>query len=459
MTGLELNNREKYVNHDDKAEIFFTGELKAYKTAYTDPLILNFKLMIDFDKKSGLFASKENINSALAYLLRIGETARYHMLTRWIEVFQDFVRNHDFLILDVIGLDTIVNAPPYHAFTLEDKLTLTIRETNDMFFQSLLTTYRHIWFDDNRCVEVLPANLRRFDAHILLFNSGYYNMDIYDVNGIDSVETETKIFPTLRKLSDKYFYDNADKYEFNHHLISFVEASINNEESGKSFFENVTNEMTDEFVKNQIVLNYRFGNYRGVFNNIFGEIDFVKELAVIASYDKTLNQNTTEKSKLNEYFSSTGESLKSLSKEQWNKIKNSPQRIKKYVGQNTAIGQAFRTLSDPSLIPNMISNTIDRGMNYLEDQTIGAVFTGINNLILQNFSNNLVDIYKSYNEQNTVNNLKTYSDEELLLMTKDEETNPNGAKFQEKIEPYMDNSENKKNIKLEASNIYNRGGF
>jgi hypothetical protein len=451
---FDTNYIEKYSNINPetgakKNEIFSTAELRAYKTQYIDPLTLNFKLMIDYSKPSGLFAKEDVINSALAYLKRIGENERFNMLKRWIEVFQNFIKNYDFLILTCDGISEIVNAIPYHAFTNDHKITLTIRETSDMLVQSLLTTYRHIWFDDIRCVEVLPANLRKFDINILIYSSGYFNMSLYDstINSKD-IDEQTKIFPTIRKLSDKYFFYNAEKYEFNHHLVEIKSASINNEESGKSFFETISNEVSDDYVKNTMVFNFRFAGYKGVFNNIFGEIDFVKELAIVAAYDSLLKKRqfpVEESPSWKTFFKNVGSGIKTIVVDEFHTFKDKPASyVNKYVGKNTVIGKALTTLSDPMLASNLIKQGIDLGIQYGEDKIDNAI-TKINNLILTNFSDPLAFIYKQYadNHKNKVELIENIPQDSINRKNTND----------------IDEEKIPKNVEFGESNIYTRKGF
>ena len=439
---------------DKNSEIFSTAELRAYKTQYVDPLTLNFKLMVDYSKPYGLFADEKVTDSALAYLKRIGEIERYHMLKRWIEIFMDFIKNYDFLILTCDGLSDIVNKEPYHVFTNEDKITISIRETSDMLIQSLLTTYRHIWFDDFRCVEVLPANLRRFDINILVYNSGYYNMHLYDSTINSDLPEQTKIFPTLRKMSDKHFLFNANEYEFNHHLITIADASINNEESGTSFFETISNEANDDFVKNTLVFNFRFANYRGVFNNIFGEIDFVKELAIVASYDALLKKRTLttdteipDSPKWKNFFSKFGKSMNSMLNDEFKSIKSKPYSyVNKYMGKNSVIGKALETLSDPTTASKLIQTGIDLGIQYGENQLDSAV-AKVNNLILTNFSDPLSFIYKEYADNHS---------NEVKLM----ETPIKPLEFVDDMQgKIIEDQKVIKNVEFREMNIYSRKGF
>ena len=425
---MEVNTRLKYNTNfaieDAEWEMFITSEIRAYQAKYADPLALNFKLMVDFDKPYGLFADEKNIDSALAYLKRIGDNVRYSMLKHWIEIFKIFIRDYDFLILTCEGIDTIVNAKPHEAFGDDDKLTISVRETSDMLCQSLLTQYRHIWYDDNRGVEVLPANLRRFDLFVLIYSAGYFNMSLYDVNNTNTLsyekDVETKIFPTLKKLSDKGFVEKGE-YKFNHHLVSILDASFNNEESGKSFFGTLSNEPgSSDIIKNTIVFNYRFANFKGIFSNLFGDFDFSKTLALMAAQNKFTNEisasldNLTEKSdELLTVFEDTKDESKKNSKLKTEFLK----RITKYkqalLGKGTPIGNAIRDLTNPEYYKSMVKDAVNQFITNIEDKYIYSNIAKLNNLIMSNFPSDFGDIYGRLNEINISNPLLNISNQKF----------------------------------------------
>ncbi len=452
---------------DDSSESLITSEMRAYMSKFSDPLNLNFKLMVDYDKPSGLFADENKyVDSALAYLKRIGENERYNMLLRWISVFKTFIKGFDFLITDIEGIDEIVNQKAGDMFTDDAKISVNVRETSDMLCQSLLTTWKHIWYDDIRQVEVLPANLRRFDLNILIYNSGYYNLAIYDsietqfFNGLtNSVKNkddyQKKMFPTVKKLSDKYFVDNAKKYDFNHHLVMLKGVSINNEESGKSFFSTLSNEMSGEAVKNVICMNFKFATYKGNFNNIFGEFDFVSLLAIAAVENKrvsllndsdlrkemTLAGNNTEpymtaaaktKSQFKDYFKNLGEGFKQAGIDTLNELKQKPAAYaNNFFGPTSVIGSAIEQITDPSMLVKMAKNTVDLGISYVEDKYINSFVSNINGFLINNFSENFVDVYKKYIEQTPQNIEQLNKNSTVPLKTEDNQNEqPQTEKFQ-----------------------------
>lgn len=398
-----------------------SGEMRQATASNADPLQLYFKLLINFDKPSGLFADEENINSALAYLKRIGELGRYELLKNWIVTFKQLLADYDFLFLECEGLDEIQNHKPMDQYIEEEsKLTFSIRETNDMLVQSLLTTYRHIWFDDERMVEVLPTNLRKFDASVLLFSAGYFSAEFYDdeVNLTNSGNRaiETLIYPTYRKL-----YHNLHD-EFNHQIYKVSSCSINNDESGKPFAATVTNDGSSDFIKNSLCINYRFASYHGRFNNTVGNFDLAAVLAILAAQNQKVNINKSSgfsfssitdgtalkamkaqisKENVQKLMGKAKTQIAKESKYQYDSAKSllatrMNQIPAKIFGSNTVIGQAIAKATDVSFYGQMVKNTFDLGVDYVQEMLVDKPITQLNNKIFHNFSSDLYNAYNSY---------------------------------------------------------------
>lgn len=457
MSGTLLDSRSRTTISYERAQFdtFITPEVRAYMAQYADPLVLNFKLMFDFSKPYGLFADESNIDSALAYLKRIGETVRYEALKNWINIFKIFVKNYDFLILNCDGIDNVVNQKPWENFTDDDKITITVRETSDMMIQSLLTTYRQIWFDYERQVEVLPVNLRRFDLAILIYSAGYFNMVLYDsyINNKQRNEPITKIYPTIKKMSDEYFIDNAESYDFNHHLIMLIDAQINNEDSGKSFFESINNEPNDEYRKNTIALNYRFASYTGTFNNIFGEFDIVKELALASSQEKFNNENKSVdfSEKMKKYWEESGQAFKDDAMKVIKSITQKPTNyLLSLLSLTTPIGNLIEQYTDPTKLANMAKDAIDEKIQEVENKYIYDNITKLQNMVMSNFPDSLTDIYKNLIDNNSSNN------NQIEILDKQTKTDVNtGDVFNVKSSPTRIGN----GITYKKENIYNRKGF
>lgn len=417
-----LNSKHRYITNDGKTQSYITPEFRALKMPYVDPLTLNFKLMIDYSKHSGLFADEKYTNSALAYLKRIGEENRYEMLKRWIDHWKSFIKNYDFLILGCEGLEVITNNNPSHSFfTEESKLSFTIRDTAEMRIQSLLAIYRMIWFDDTRCVEVLPDNLRRFDLSVLVYAGGYYNMMLYDASTKDdSIVTSTprNVYPTIRKLSDDFFTDNAKSYEFNHFMVYASDACIHNEESGKSFFTSLSNEPGGEIIKTGITFEYRFAGYNGIFNGMFEGINFMDILATSAALDKLSNQ--VKANKLKPLPGSAGPSsnpemtgFKAIFQDAKAQIVARPGVYGNAIFSDSGyLGNAIKTITSKSRLTEIGKQAFTSALTKLEDKFIYSNLAKIHNLVSTNFSTDFYGIYGRYfNEQKTASNVSFLASE------------------------------------------------
>lgn len=429
---------------------YMTGVERAYLASFSDPLTLNFKLLVDFNKQYGLLADEQFENSALAYLKRIGDEVRYEMLKQFIEVFKVVIKDFDYLMLNVEGLDVAKFAKPYEAFNEdEDRITITFRETSDMLIESLVSTYRQIWFDDNRCVEVLPTNLRKMDISVLVFSGGYFRSFLYDDNGEENPSIEKLIFPTKRKLAD-FTYENKMSEKFNHILFNFGSCSFVNEENGKTFLEAISNEPGGDMVKNNLTFGFKFANVRGRFNNIMGDVDYVALLALMAAQNKAMNTSNSTisgaiKDKLKDQAKKSFDSLKKSTIKTLETKAN--QQLDKILSNASPIGEIISKMTVKNA-EMMIKNTLDVGINYIEQKAINDPLTKVNNMLFQNFSNNLIDIYKNNFAHNQAN-------KNIGMLQNDQKILPSSGTFYS-----PENAGNvQRGVSLRTDNIYNRNGF
>lgn len=439
---------------------YLTSEIFAYNAKYSDPLNLSFKCLFEYSKPYGLFADEEYTDSALAYLKRIGDNARYELLKNWIKTWKEFIRYYDWLFLTVDGLDAVQNANPWDNFKEEEaKITFTIREPMDMSFQALLTMYRHIWYDDIRGVEILPANLRRFDMYVLVYPVGIYNSVFYDEKGnpepyssiitkakdaakkginnaVDSLfgnkkddngedpNIEIKMFPTSRKLmlaEDHVVLNNANEY--NHQLYIFGDCQINNMESGKTFSTSVSNEPGGgDIVKNTLCFSYRFGRYKGRYNNTFGDLDCVKLLTFWDKLQKeqkllTDRENLSIKSKLKSGFEGYLSGLKAAAsntlKDMGGSLVDAADSVLgQMIGGGTApIGNVYKDydIFNPNYLTKMVKSTFEQGLNIGVNEFVGG-FNRLDNLTYNNFTNEMfgtyVDVFRRKSQANKPKEIK-----------------------------------------------------
>ena len=435
-----------------RIQTYTTSETRLYKARYIDPLTLNFKLMIDWDRVDGLLASEinpntnqPNINSALNYLNRIGEVERHDILELWIHNFKKLVRDYDFLLQSVEGIDAITNQKPGNMFTEGDKLSFNFNETSDMRIQSLITTYRHIWYDDVRMVEVLPENLRLFDLSVLIYAGGYYNMGIYDEYDIFGDvpliacgnNNEKQIFPTLRKLSDEYFNEKTKEHNFSYHLINVEGCQFNSEDNGKKFFETLTNEQGNEIIKNTMVMNYKFGEFSAIFNNLFGPNNLADGLATIS------NINNNEKGN---YWSRLKSALKTESDDFLSNVKCRSLDYSKLLGPLQNIVEMVA----PENVAKALGNMGDKGFTALEDIAFSQI-TKLGNIVMSNLPTDLMSSLK---------NLNVVANDKNRVKTMEFEGTKSEAFTSEDGNISTVSSDNSiTGVTFEDNNIYDRDGF
>ena len=434
----------KLQNHTE----FVTGEIRAGNIPLADPVSLNYKLMIHFESNHGLFAdanideNSPNLNtrnSAVAYLYRIGEIRRAKMLQIWIANVKELIKYYDFLFLLIEGLESIMNFKPEHVFGDDEKVNFIVRETSDLFVQSIITNYRNIVYDDVRKVEILPINLRRFDAKILVFSAGYFNLLYFDdVQGKFNNNTTNPednpqgtphhllTMPTkskLKELDDRILniagFDSS-KLRFNNVLFSMEDCSFNIEDSGKGFTANIWNEQNSEFIRNNITFNFKRASHSGTFSNISGNVNIGDLLAKLSIYDAANkyienSEPFPEEEELdatfNQTVNNTLDSMKVAGLDVWrdtkSKIKNryTLEFFKnKILGNTTFLGETIEKFS-VDYAKQLIKNTIDYGLGELEDLLINDPLSQINNFVSLNFGDNIYTLIKN-NSGNSNNGIE-----------------------------------------------------
>lgn len=182
-SGLYYNDSyaaETFINvFTDNAEADTFGVLN-------DPTYTGFKLFFHFDATSGLFADERYENSALAYLKRIGQTDRYNLLQRFINVISRVNSETPWIFQSIDGLEEMYNTP-FQDIYINKQLVIQTLETIDGKISSIAQMYRNIAYDFERRVEVLPVNLRRFGMSIYLYD--FRNFDNLSQTAVDLLQT------------------------------------------------------------------------------------------------------------------------------------------------------------------------------------------------------------------------------------------------------------------------------
>lgn len=435
-------------------------ELRQAFMKFIDPLSLNFKLLVNVNATTGLFAGSdvllkkgvtynENdypVNSALAYLLRIGERERYILLCNWLFKFIDLVKNYDFLIQDVEGLDAVINPKPWDAFT-DETITVKFRETSDQRVESLLILYREIWYDSELNNVVIPTNLNRIDVSVLVYQSGYFLSELFDLPEKVTIDTGfgyadidldsyLQLNPQMREnYKDRYMFPTRKKmsrldsiralpegktYPFIYHNFRFKNALIN-VETGSDFFGTISNNPGNtDMVTTSLKWNFWGCDYTNCFHGDWGDHP-TKELMVYLSKINEINKII----ELNERF---GYPL-NVDSTYLDQLLNS--LPKNFLGN-------FKDSMKSSITD--ILNTAKSKVNKYINQTVKKINTGYRNLnnyipnIIHNFGVGLIDEWDSKLSgtempQKTDNNVKLFSDVDYNI----ERETMNSAEYREPV--------------------------
>lgn len=184
------NHEQSLYYHDNYAienfiNVYARSESDMFN-AFSDPTYVGFKLFFHFDATSGLFANEQHTNSALAYLKRIGQTQRYELLGRFINVLSRVNSETPWIFQSIDGLDEMYNTP-FHEVYVNKELSIQTLETIDGKISSLAQMYRNIVYDYERKVEIIPRNLRHFSMSIYLYD--FRNFDNLSQTAVDALQT------------------------------------------------------------------------------------------------------------------------------------------------------------------------------------------------------------------------------------------------------------------------------
>lgn len=249
-------------------------------SAINDPTISGFKLFFHFGSASGLLAHEKHINSAQAYLKRIGQTTRYENLKKFILLLSKTSSECSWLFQDVDGLQEVYSNPKSNVLK-ESIIDIKTLETVDLKIASLMGLYHTIVWDENRMCYVLPQNLRNFSYSICVHDWRIFRTRSYD--------EYTQITPTGNRVKTKVpttdqTPDQApdpDDYAFKYLKTRYQQKNVTNlnglcfdfgyaefmEESGSDMLATVTNSK-NEFVTNNIKIHSRKFNISTIFRTV-----------------------------------------------------------------------------------------------------------------------------------------------------------------------------------------------
>lgn len=167
-------------------------------------------------------------NSAWAYLKLNAEDERAELLKQFVTLLSNISTFSPWYFTSISGLDSALtrNAAEVNAekFELETNRKITINCLPDAFddrISTLLELYREITWNWHQKKEVIPANLRKFDMAVYIFESPINNWHETDNENINS--SLDGIYRSSHKMIE--FHD----CEFNYNSVKSAWSELNNQ--------------------------------------------------------------------------------------------------------------------------------------------------------------------------------------------------------------------------------------
>ena len=188
-----------------------------------------------------------NYNSAWAYLKMNGEEQRADLLQQFVHLLSNISTYSPWYFSEISGLEEALtrsfagNGADRTVTITADRPKITIKclpDAYDMRIATLLSLYRSVTWSWHKKCEIIPANLRKFDMSVYVFNVPVRNMHssmpMWDgETGYASVNPYTGNYETSYKL---YEFHNC---EFDYNSISTASALNNADGSNAEYSINI----------------------------------------------------------------------------------------------------------------------------------------------------------------------------------------------------------------------------
>jgi hypothetical protein len=352
------NDRDQYYNVAYEVQNFLGTtfeDASAIQPKYmNDAKVNGFKLFFHFDATVGLLAAENHMNSALAYLKRLGQEERYKRLKLFINLLSVINSEAPWIFQDIEGIQETWTAPFSDVYK-NRQIKISTLESVDEKIQALMYLYRKSVFDDSRGVWVVPKNLREFSMSIYV-----YDYRVFQKTSIANGFLQTDA--------------NLDVKLINHTLFDYGSCEFSNA-SGAEAFSSISNNAST-FITSSIVIN--------------------TEQSAISGLYKTLADLTTDDKKMTEAFFEGSKALSFSTSKRWvpegnlfsvdawkTSIKGKLQEKLKYEAKNNeyikSATEKVNRMLDPNTWKRELGNTIEKGYEYLKDKAelmIGKIYLG-----------------------------------------------------------------------------------
>lgn len=272
---------------DDNTDPFFKFE---------DPTYLGFKPLFNFNKTSGLLAGEENINSALAYLNRIGDKTRKTYLQTFINLLRDISVKAGWYFMLIEGLEDAWKRDFDVPLLVDKKISFGCRESLDLRITAMIDCYRKACFDWENRREVVPSNLRSFEVSVYVYDYRIFN-DFANKNDAISAKKKQDL---LQLFGNNDFNFEADDHlnigrTTNRMVFKFKRCKWDLKESAEHLV-NVNN-ATYEIISQKLTFSYSDVEEENVYNMFLnGTVsdDTLKALDELVKNDIRLTENSSD---------------------------------------------------------------------------------------------------------------------------------------------------------------------
>lgn len=296
------------------------------------------------------------VNSAIGYLLKIGEGDRAQFLKAFIQGMQEIVSTRPYYFQTIAGLiegwnkSTDFTEDPYTGTTGTEGVSIGCLEAIDLKITALFSLYRMAVYDTRMKRFVLPKNLMQFDVYINVHEIRKFKTTRNWLRALNpsAIEAETST----------YLNENTSNVRF-----KFTDCIWDVAASGKAF-ENVTN-VGGEVAVTEIKFGYGDMQLKSSFSGLdFGLDDGVRQGAATAG--------------------GLGDRLKSIAKDQaGNMAAGAQNKIKSKVNaaiQGVTLGNVFG-------LRNELLGTLANPQSLINAATGAAVQSGV----LETFGNAVIN--------------------------------------------------------------------
>lgn len=224
-------------------------------------------------------------NTAYNYLLLNAEYERALMLKSFITLLSEINSSSPWYFQEISGLDTALERKIFSEgeFKLEDKpRQITIKCLHDAYdnrIGTLLDLYRSVCFSYTEKKEVVPANLRKFNMGVLVFNA-----PIRGKGGKSGIKENMIIVPD-ENTGSNYYIPSAKLIELRN-----CEIDYNSSKSAWGTLNTSSDPFSPEYT---ITINFD-DCYESRYNEIMGSVvtDFINADTNLSPNVKTINDNS-----------------------------------------------------------------------------------------------------------------------------------------------------------------------